>query len=131
MTLPSDNPPSHTANELPEYSGPSVRARRGRSISIFLFVLGFCALISAGSLGDFYQEVRARYLGIPLDSAYASEFCGFTYGKYPGESEWSYSVRAFWNMFSAKLAIAVALTIMFGSLITLIIYIFKFVGVIK
>ncbi|MDH5681893.1 MAG: hypothetical protein OEZ36_09910 [Spirochaetota bacterium] len=110
---------------------PTHKVKRNRAISIFFFTLGFCALLSAGSLGDFYQEIRTRYLGIPLDSAYVTEFCGFTYGKYPGESQWEYSARAFWNMFSAKLAIAVVITILFGSLISLIISIFKIFGAFK
>ena len=107
----------------------TIKIKRARSISIFLFTLGFCALLSSGSFGDFYLEINSRYLGKPIASSYAIEFCGYTYGKYPDESELAYSWRAFWNMFLAKLAVAVSLTVVFSVLIALVIYLFKLFGV--
>ncbi|GMT49830.1 MAG: hypothetical protein IEMM0008_1369 [bacterium] len=107
------------------------RQSKARKISIFIFVLGFCALISAESYQDFYFDMKSRYMEESVDYSKLPSFCGWTNGKYPGESEIAYNIRAFWNMLSAMLAMAVLVTLVLGFFMGIIISLFKLSGALK
>lgn len=87
---------------------------RSRNISIALFVLGLLMLAGADSFKDFYYEMKFKSSGDYIDYSTLSDFCGWTGGPLPGESDLQYGIRAFWNMLSAMLAMSLISLFAFG-----------------
>lgn len=99
---------------------------RSRWISGAIFVIGVFAFFGANSYKDFYYEIRARSSGRLIDFQALAEFCGWTGGPRPGESDARRGLRSFWNMLSAILAMsaisAVAFGIVFGTIFAIFYY---------
>jgi len=85
-----------------------------RFVSILVFITGISMLVGADSYKDFYYEVRSRATGEMIDYSLLADFCGWTGGPLPGESDLSYGFRAFWNMLSAMMAMSVIANLAFG-----------------
>lgn len=121
--------PKATTAELDAEGARAAESRiRGRVISLLIFVVGALAFIGANSYKDFYYELRARSSGEMIDFQALAEFCGWTGGPKPGESDQQRAVRSFWNMLSAMLGMTAVAIVAFGMVFGIIFAIFYYTG---
>ncbi len=99
-----------------------------RWISLSIFVLGAFAFIGANSYKDFYYELRARSSGEWIDFQTLGEFCGWTGGLRPGETNKQRGLRSAWNMLSAMLGMSALAFLAFAIVFALIVGIFYWKG---
>jgi len=101
---------------------------RGKLISVIILIFGISSFLGVDSYKDFYLDIKSKVTGKPIDYSKLSEFCGWTGGKYPMESDFEYGLRSTWNMMSAVFAMLVISSFAFGTvfgLIFAIFYLFK------
>lgn len=104
---------------------------RARVISVVVFVFGLCMFAGANSYKDFYVDIKSRYSGEQVDFQNIVEFCGWTGNQLPGESDWAYAFRTFWNMASAMLGMTALSFLAFAFVFMLIFSGFYFSGAFK
>ena len=109
-------------------NGKERARKRGRWISLVVFVFGLLTLLGANSYKDFYYEMRARSSGQLIDFQALAEFCGWTGGPKPGESDARRGLRSFWNMLSAMFAMSVVAFVAFGLVFGVIFAVFYYSG---
>lgn len=104
---------------------------RARFISITVFIMGLLMFAGSGSYKDFYLDITSRYSGQKVDFQSLGEFCGWTGNQLPGESDWGYAFRTFWNMASAMLGMTAISFIAFGVVFGIIFLGFYWSGAFK
>lgn len=102
-----------------------------RWISLLIFFLGIAAFAGADSYKDFYLEIKAKTSGVRIDYQNLAEFCGWTGGPLPGESDLEYGMRAVWNMLSPMLGMTVISVLLFALIFGGIFGIFYLSGAFK